>query len=144
MKVSMPNYPKTGSERKIKVQIDKWDTWSLDHTLAHIIHPALIQLRDTTHGYPGHDGMTAAKWTKILNQMIWSFGELAKDNSDDQFYTGEIVWGEPIKLPDGNFQYKTDKKKSTFKCDRRGLNAHHKKIQAGVELFGRYYRDLWD
>ena len=32
------------------VKIDKWDTWSMDHTLAHIILPMLKQLRDTKHG----------------------------------------------------------------------------------------------
>lgn len=32
------------------VKIDRWDTWSMDHTLAHIILPMLKQLRDTKHG----------------------------------------------------------------------------------------------
>lgn len=39
-------------KRKIKVHIDRWDTWSMDHTLAHIILPMLKQLRDTKHGSP--------------------------------------------------------------------------------------------
>jgi hypothetical protein len=39
-------------KRKIKVRIDKYDTWSMDHTLAHIILPMLKQLRDTKHGSP--------------------------------------------------------------------------------------------
>ena len=34
------------------VKIDRWDTWSMDHTLAHIILPMLKQLRDTKHGSP--------------------------------------------------------------------------------------------
>lgn len=37
-------------KRKIKVKIDKYDTWNLDNTLAHIILPSLIQLRETKHG----------------------------------------------------------------------------------------------
>ena len=41
--------------RKIKVRIDKYDTWSMDHTLAPIILPMLKQLRDTKHGYPSVD-----------------------------------------------------------------------------------------
>lgn len=36
--------------RKIKVRIDRWDTWSMDHTLAHIILPMLKQLREVKHG----------------------------------------------------------------------------------------------
>jgi hypothetical protein len=34
------------------VKIDRWDTWSMDHTLAEIILPMLIQLRNDKHGSP--------------------------------------------------------------------------------------------
>jgi hypothetical protein len=34
------------------VKIDRYDTWSMDHTLAHIVLPMLKQLRDTKHGSP--------------------------------------------------------------------------------------------
>jgi hypothetical protein len=39
-------------KRKINVRIDNYDTWSMDHTLAHITLPMLKQLRDTKHGSP--------------------------------------------------------------------------------------------
>ena len=39
-------------KRKIKIRIDKYDTWSMDHTLGMIILPMLKQLRDTKHGSP--------------------------------------------------------------------------------------------
>lgn len=35
--------------RKIKVKIDGYDTWSLDETLCHVIHPLLVEFRK----YPG-------------------------------------------------------------------------------------------
>ena len=31
--------------QKVKVRIDKWDTWSMDDTLAHIVLPMLAQLK---------------------------------------------------------------------------------------------------
>ncbi len=34
------------------VKIDRWDTWSMDHTLGHIILPMLKQLQATKHGSP--------------------------------------------------------------------------------------------
>ena len=34
------------------IHIDNFDCWSLDYTLARIIHPALIRLKETKHGYP--------------------------------------------------------------------------------------------
>ena len=39
-------------KRKIKVKIDNYDTWSMDHTLAYIIVPMLKQLHETKHGAP--------------------------------------------------------------------------------------------
>lgn len=39
-------------DRKIKVRIDRYDTWSMDHTLAPIILPMLKQLKETKHGSP--------------------------------------------------------------------------------------------
>lgn len=39
-------------DRKIKVRIDRYDTWGMDHTLAHIILPMLKQLKATKHGSP--------------------------------------------------------------------------------------------
>ena len=45
--------------RANNVHIDNFDVWSLDHTLSCIIHPALIRLKETKHGYPElfEDGM---------------------------------------------------------------------------------------
>ena len=40
------------NERKVKVRIDEYDTWSMDHTLAYIILPMLKQLKETKHGSP--------------------------------------------------------------------------------------------
>lgn len=37
-------------KRKIKIKIDRWDTWSMDHTLALIALPMLKQLQKEKHG----------------------------------------------------------------------------------------------
>lgn len=39
-------------DREIVVRIDRYDTWSMDHTLAPIILPMLKQLKATKHGSP--------------------------------------------------------------------------------------------
>lgn len=51
MKINLRKYKKTG-QRQIDVNIEKFDTWSLDHSLAYIILPALLQLKATKHGIP--------------------------------------------------------------------------------------------
>lgn len=52
------------------------DAWNLESSIACFILPRLVQLRDTTHGYPSEfvseeDG--AKKWEQILNEMIYGF-----------------------------------------------------------------------
>ena len=107
MKVTIGKYPRKGNQ-KISIRIDPWDTWSMDRTLALLIHPMLKQLLKTTHGapctddedVPEHLRSTNAKpkkeewdvdefhfkrWDWILKEMIWVFGELAKDRDPNFF-----------------------------------------------------------
>ena len=102
MKVKIGKYPKGLGHRKIDIQIDGFDTYSLDHTLAKIIFPALIQLKATKHGVPNdfamvggedyldqqcfdfyretHDdafNIACSRWDDVLDKMIWSFQQIA-------------------------------------------------------------------
>ena len=111
MKVYMGRYPKNGNDQKVRVQIDKWDTWNMDCTLAHIIHPMLIQLKQAKHGAPYVDDCdvpdsiksTSAppkendydvdqfhfdRWDYVLDEMIWAFGQKIID-WEKQYYSGE-------------------------------------------------------
>jgi hypothetical protein len=113
MKVYIGRYTKNDNdERKVRVRIDKWDTWSMDHTLALIIHPMLVQLKATKHGSPHvdiedvpeelhpdpnrinleenrwePDDKTHDRWDWILDQIIWSFNELVLDEESKEYYT---------------------------------------------------------
>ena len=64
--------------QKVNVSIDKYDTWSMDHTLAHIVLPMLVQLKATNHGYPAN--LTEKKWDSIMSEMIWAFGQKCQDD----------------------------------------------------------------
>lgn len=109
MRVHIGNYPKGDRERKVKVHLDRWDTWSMDHTLALIIHPMLIQLKEQKMGspwtededVPEHLRSTAAppkenewdtddnheaRWDWILDEMIWAFATLIDDNDTQHYY----------------------------------------------------------
>ncbi len=50
------------------VKIDRWDTWSMDHTLAHIILPMLKQLRDTKHGSPMTDDEDVPEYLRTVKK----------------------------------------------------------------------------
>lgn len=105
-------------KRKIKIRIDRYDVWSLDHTLAYIIAPALRELKKDKHGAPFVDDedvpenirSTAApakeneydtdkfhfdRWDYVIDEMLFAFEALEKDDEwEDQFHTGvhDTTW----------------------------------------------------
>jgi len=140
------------------VKIDRYDTWSMDHTLAHIIHPMLIQLKNTKHGAPFTDDEDVPeelsswkaepkenewdtdsnhfkRWDWILDQMIWSFAQELEDDDVSQFYDHSESFEQG-----GDF----NERLKNIKVDREGLKAHQDRKANGFRLFGKYYQNLWD
>jgi hypothetical protein len=141
------------------VKIDPYDTWSMDHTLAHIIHPMLIQLQATKHGapftddedVPEHLRSTSApprenewdtdanhfvRWDWILDEMIWAFAQELRDDDEAEFYDHS-----QSDSADWNNINETLGK---IKVDRDGLKSHQDRKANGFRLFGKYYQALWD
>ena len=81
MRVRLGPYRKN---RATRVEIEPHDTWSMDHTLAMIIHPMLVQLKATTHGHPSN--LTEQEWDQILDEMIWAFEQKCRDHWEDDYY----------------------------------------------------------
>lgn len=157
--------------RRVKVRIDKYDTWNMDDTLSIIILPMLKQLKKEKHGAPliddedvpeelrstsalvkknewDTDGNHFKRWDYILDEMIFAF-ELKKDDEwQDQFYiySGEldINWVESDYKYDGEKTYRVEKGQDNFKIDFEGLNLYNKRMRNGFRLFGKYYENLWD
>ena len=157
------------------IKIDNYDTWSMDSTLTPIILPMLKQLKETKHGAPytedkdvperlrsttkaavkskknswDSDGNHFKRWDWILNEMIWSFEQLADDDWEAQFHTGksDIKW-VPSKELDAkgkprNYEMKKGPK-DTRKWDKKGYMKYSERIDNGTRLFGKYFRALWD
>ena len=140
--------------QKIKVRIDPWDTWSMDHTLAPIILPMLKQLKESKHGSPWTDdedvpeelrstsappkeneydldGNHHARWDWVMGEMIWAFEQKTYDW--EERYYGD--WQESEDDPlGGRFLY----------LDSEGRKSHQKRMTNGFRLFGKYYENLWD
>lgn len=141
--------------RHVKIQIDRYDTWGMDHTLALIVLPMLKQLKESKHGSPfvdlddvpvelratepassenGYvDNTHHERWEWVLNEMIWAFEQIVDDGNEDQFYDHSAV-----NPTDGIMDQVRN-----IKCDRDGLSAHHERITRGTMLFGKYFRALW-
>ena len=177
MKVKLGKYNNDGSMRRIDVQIDKYDTWSMDHTLANIILPALLQLRATKMGIPAefadvgganYDSqqsfefyeethnesfdLAVKRWEEVLDKMIWSFQQLALEDYEEQYRHGtpEYDWEkttpfvDPVTGKPEEMYKMVDKNPEEHWLDIEGLRMHEERIQEGLELFGKYYRHLWD
>lgn len=157
MKVNIGRYPKGDKERKINVQIDPWDTWSADHTLALIIVPLLQKMKDDKQGSPNVDDAdvpehlrsTAApakendwdtdsnwhlRWDYVLNEMLWAMQQIASDNENDEKFFDDSEVDETKGVME---------QIHAIKVDREGLQAHQDRIQKGCELFGKYFQCLW-
>lgn len=176
MKVNLGNYRKDSS-RRIVVEIDRFDTYSLDNTLAILILPALLQLKNTKMGVPaefsdaGGDweaqdsfdfykeshneafDLRIKEWDLVLDKMIWSFQQIALEDYETRYHHGkaEYDWVKTDEKYTNPLNGKTedtfqmvDKNPEEHWTDYEGMRKHEERIQEGLELFGKYYRNLWD
>jgi hypothetical protein len=152
------------------VKIDRYDTWSMDHTLADIILPMLNQLQKDKHGAPFVDDgdvpeelkSTSAppkenewdidenhfkRWDYIVGEMIFAFECKSDDTWEEKFRSGEFdkktvacKWDENGKAT--MYQW-VDGPKHTYTLDIDGMQEVQKRITNGFRLFGKYYEGLW-
>lgn len=157
-------------KQKIKVRIDRYDTWSMDYTLAHIIHPMLVQIKETKHGspfvddkdVPKHLRSTAAppkknewdtdefheaRWDWVLDEMIWAFECMLDEDWDSQFHSGEFdyTWEKSDIEYDGEKTYQMKEGPNhTHVFDKKAYDKAWKRRNHAMILFGKYYHALWD
>ena len=62
-------------KQRIKIKIHKYDTWSMDHTLAHIVLPMLVQLKRTKHGAPMTDNADVPKELRMSKKDTTQFAK---------------------------------------------------------------------
>lgn len=143
--------------QKVKVRIDRWDTWSMDHTLAYIVLPMLKQLKETKHGAPYVENVDVPeelqadihqrvnyktngetdpnffkRWDWVFDEMIWAFEQKCRDHWEEDYY-GEWVEDETEMF--GGYH---------INADDEGRQAHQERMSNAFRLFGKYYESLWD
>lgn len=128
--------------QKQKIHIDRWDTWSMDHTLAPIILPMLVQLKATKHGAPFVDNEDVPKELRATKKQIEAYGK--KGEVDPKhFDRWDWVMDEMIYA----FDCKANKDDVFMRFeveDRNAMKAEQERISNGFRLFGKYYESLWD
>lgn len=161
-------------QRKIKIKIDRWDSWNAHNTASLILHPLFKQLKETKHGsgfvddedVPEELRSTAAepltqeeqdqgytdnnfhkRYEWMLSEVIWA---LEQDNSDweDQFHTGEHDLKSVACEWDSNgkptMYTMQEGPNHTAKFDKDGYTEYSKRIDNGFRLMGKYWRTFWD
>jgi len=152
------------------VKIDRWDTWSMDHTLAYIILPMLKQLKIDKHGAPyvddddvprelwsiyafpkeeyDVDGNHFKRWDWVLDEMIFAFEHKNDETWQEAFSSGVADYKSVACEWYENGKPKLFKivegPNYTYECDYEGIRAVEERIQNGFRLFGKYYQNLWD
>ena len=129
--------------QKIKIHIDRWDTWSMDHTLAYIVLPMLKQLKETKHGAPY---VESADVPKELRMNVHQKVAYKKDGTTDEnfFKRWDWVLDEMIYAFDCKANKDDVWMRFDIKTQREAMDAEQERISNGFRLFGRYYENLWD
>lgn len=156
------------------VKIDKWDTWNMDTTLAHIILPMLKQLKETKHGIPCEfaevggenwnsqlcfdfysedtnqlfEEKAVARWDEVMDKMIWSFEQKLLDaTSEDAYwepYWEDMTPEEVVEETENSIYKQLDVEHPRKKINREKMEEYRRRVDEGFELFGKYYQSLWD
>lgn len=159
--------------RKVKIKIDNYDVWGAHHTLALVIHPVLVKLKECqkgsstvedsdvpvrlyhtdppseTNGYIGdlHD----EQWNWVLDEMIWAFKQCTNDGENtDQFHHNSSQLDISFQPIPGTLNSslevnrQKDLTKPAYWVDDAGKKAHYERIANGLRLFAKYYLALWD
>lgn len=125
-------------KRKIKVKIERQDVWDLFVTLSHIIHPALVRFRNDLTGAPFVDDDDVPDHLKSTNaepkKNEW-------DTDSNHFKRWDYVLDEMIWA---FYQYTTDNWEMLYPYGSNESKLHEERMNNGVRLFAKYYRNLWD
>lgn len=144
--------------RKIKIRIDEYDTWNMDHTLSLIILPMLKQLQGKKYGSPlvdnedvptqlrhgdpdGYDNWVHYKWEFVLNEMIWAFEQNIDDDWQDQYVHGTPTY-KWVEREDDTDEFVITNPKDYW-IDNEGMDKHRERMNNGFRLFGKYFQSLW-
>ena len=144
MKVNIESYTDNGKDQVVEVQIDPWDTWSMDYTLAPIILPMLKQLKETKHGAPNVD------WEDVPRELRPSGEELHaynKNGTTDEHFFERWDWVLDEMIHAFEQKNKDDWQEYYYSYndwDMEGMKAEQERISNGFRLFGKYYESLWD
>jgi hypothetical protein len=114
------------------------EAWNFCHWHSQMVLPRLRHLRDNSMGIPA--GVNEEEWNEIIGKIIWAFEN--HDVSIDSEYPDDYDHRQEVTQTATGIQIRMLGDASTI--DRSKNEAHHKRVQEGLNLFAEYYQNLWD
>jgi len=153
------------NRRYTYIKIDDYDIWSLDHTLSMIILESLRKFKQSyidseVKGIPGpfltdpeyenqmcfdfyqsayNEQSDIDNWIRTLDKMIYSFDSIVNDGKSKFFDHSECT-DLHENMSGDEFTDSINK----IKVDKIGLEIHYQKVDEGLLLFSKYFKNLWD
>ena len=119
------------------IRVDNHDTWNADYTLAHIIHPILVRLKETKQGAPQVDNEDVPESLRATDEELRQY---SIDGTTDPNYfkrydyiLDEMIWAFDFIKNEHKFDYISD-----------DITSEWHRAQNGFNMFGKYYTSLWD
>ena len=154
-------------KRSISIKIDNYDTWDLNTTMCMILHPSLIQLKETNHGCAQVEESDVPKefhWSHLEPESEWNHSE---EQFQQKLKAWDWVMDEMIfacwsEINDWESEYYRDSEYTTEETEdgytrmifpektvaEELLSLERaiieKRISNGFRLMGLYWRSLWD
>lgn len=137
------------------IQIDHYDAWNMDSTLADIIYPLLIQLKKDKKSYncwvDDCDVPVSIRNGHLSEYMHDCYGE-NEELCEEFHYLAEKKWDYVLdrmiwsfgQIINSNENYSESIEHYLLKKKNKDLILmHNKRVNDGIRYFGKYYRSLW-
>lgn len=136
-------------QQRIERGFDDTELWNLYYTIAKYTLPRLVEFRKVVNGYPSAFE-TFNDWLDAIDKMIYAFDHIVNEEKYDEELEKSlgITWDgyyTEKKLPDGNYElvhgvnYNKELMDKYHKIKQEEAN----EVNIGLELFGKYFMNLW-
>ena len=120
------------------------EVWNLNEHLAKCIYDGLLQFKNSERvSYPSD--LSSNTWEEYLDKMIFSFKEISTFYKNDPY---EIYFRENLKKEFSDFEVDENDclidnieiPDYVFENSKK----YKENVKEGLNLFSKYYMDLWD
>ena len=127
------------------------ECWCLDYTIAKFVLPRLKQFKKDNIGYPERDEAdTPEKWDEILDRMILAFEYVIDDDwwiDNPRYDYTEGLEMKFVQDESSGFNHiifeQTEHSKEIKKVYIEERKRRQTVIQEGLDLFAKFFQDLW-